>query len=78
MQYEKEPQRTEVSREFGSERDVEIITGRRVKTLQKDRLFGRGFPYYRVCGQIRYDLTEIRRLVRDGRVEPGTDRTVRA
>jgi len=56
-------------REYGSEQDVEAITGRARRTLQKDRLFGRGFPYYRVNGQILYDLAEIREIVRAGRVE---------
>lgn len=58
-------------KEYGSERDVERITGRRVRTLQKDRLFGRGFPFYRVGRQIRYDLNEIRALVRATRIQPG-------
>ena len=56
-------------REFGSEADVERITGRRRKTLQKDRLFGKGFPFYRVGRQVLYDLNEVRSLVRAGRVE---------
>jgi hypothetical protein len=56
-------------REYGSEQDVEAITGRARRTLQKDRLFGRGFPFYRVHGQILYDLAEVREIVRSGRVE---------
>jgi hypothetical protein len=64
-------------REFGSETDVERITGRRVRTLQKDRFFGRGFPFYRIGRQIRYDLNEIRGLVRGGRVEPAAGQAAR-
>ncbi|MDP8990717.1 MAG: hypothetical protein M3N41_11640 [Acidobacteriota bacterium] len=56
-------------REFGSEADVERITGRKKRTLQKDRLFGKGFPFYRVGRQILYDLDEVRALVRAGRVD---------
>jgi hypothetical protein len=59
-------------REYGSEADVERISGRSRKTLQKDRLFGRGpFPFYRVGRSIRYDLTEVRAIIRAGRVETG-------
>jgi len=56
-------------REFGTEADVERLTGRKRRTLQKDRLFGRGFPYYRVGRKILYDLREVRALVRAGRVD---------
>ena len=56
-------------REFGSEADVERITGRKRRTLQKDRFFGKGFPFYRVAGQVLYDLNEVRSLVRAGRVD---------
>jgi len=54
--------------EFGRDVDVERITGRRRRTLQKDRFFGRGFPFYRLNGQVLYDLNEVREIVRAGRV----------
>lgn len=54
-------------REFGTEADVERITGRKKQTLQKDRCFDRGFPFYRIGRSILYDLDEIRSLVRAGR-----------
>jgi len=38
-------------------------------TLQKDRLFGGGFPFYRVGRSILYDLDEVQALVRAGRVD---------
>ena len=57
------------ARRFGSEVMVEQITGRKRRTLQKDRLFGRGFPFYRICGQILYDLDEVEARIRSGRVE---------
>ena len=50
--------------EFGNEADVERITGRKRSTLRKDRLFGRGFPFYRFNGQVLYDLEEVRSMVR--------------
>lgn len=58
-------------RVFGTEADVERISGRRRRTLQKDRCFGRGFPFYRFRGQILYDLDEVREMIRAGRVEGG-------
>jgi len=57
------------ARRFGSEIMVEQITGRKRRTLQKDRLFGKGFPFYRICGQILYDLDEVEAQIRAGRVE---------
>lgn len=55
---------------YGSEIDVSRLTGRARKTLQKDRLFGKGFPYFQVQGRILYDLDEVEEIVRRGRVEP--------
>ena len=68
MKCETKSQTRNTEREFGNESDVEQITGRKRKTLQKDRLFGRGFPFYRIGGQVLYDLNEVRSLVRAGRV----------
>lgn len=48
---------------------MERMTGRKRRTLQKDRCFGRGFPFYRFGRQIRYDLQEVRELILAGRVE---------
>jgi hypothetical protein len=72
MQETKSQSGTIVECEFGSEADVERITGRKRKTLQKDRLFGRGFPYYKFGGQIRYNLAEVRSLLRSSRVDAGS------
>jgi hypothetical protein len=66
---EKRSNKNTTEREFGSEADVERITGRKRRTLQKDRFFGRGFPFYRVAGQVLYDLNEVREIVRAGRVD---------
>lgn len=64
-----ENQSNNIHQEFGSEVDVEQITGRKRRTLQKDRCFGRGFPFYRVGRKILYDLGEIRDLIRAARVD---------
>jgi hypothetical protein len=64
------------NREFGTEADVERITGRKKRTLQKDRCNGRGFPFYRFGRSILYDLDEVRAVVRAGRVEGRIGRRV--
>ena len=52
-------------RRFGSERDVEAITGFSAKTLQKDRLFRRQrFPWYKCGGKVLYDLDEVEAIIR--------------
>jgi hypothetical protein len=51
-------------RRYVSERELSAITGRGVRTLQKDRLFGSGpFPFYRIGRQIAYDLDECLAIV---------------
>ncbi len=60
-------------REFGSEADVERITGRKRATLQKDRFAGRGFPFYKFGRKVVYDLREVRDIIRAGRVDPRGD-----
>ena len=72
MQKRKTSNIAEIEREFGSEADVERITGRKRKTLQKDRLFGTGFPFYRVGRSVLYDLNEVRQIIRAGRVNAGS------
>jgi hypothetical protein len=55
-------------RRYGSEQDVYALTGIMPRTLQKHRLFGKGFPFYRVGTRILYDLDEIQETIRAGRV----------
>jgi hypothetical protein len=62
-----------IEKEFGTESDVECITGRKRRTLQKDRCLGRGFPFYRFNGQVLYDLAEVRQIIRGGRVSSAYD-----
>ena len=57
-------------RRYGSERDVFALTGIPPRTLQKHRLFGKGFPWYRVGGRVMYDLEEVEACIRAGRI-PG-------
>lgn len=57
---------------FVSERVISEATGRSVRTLQKDRLLGRGpFPYYKINRQVAYDLAECLRIIEASRVIGG-------
>jgi len=56
-----------IRRRFGSDVDVEILIGVSRKKLRKDRLFRRGFPYYRVGRRVLYDLDEVVSIVRSSR-----------
>jgi len=50
---------------YGSEAEVERITGFSRRTLQKDRLLNRArFPWYKVGGKILYDLDEVEKIIR--------------
>ena len=57
-------------RRFGSEVDVETITGISRRTLQKHRLLGRGFKFYRFGTRVLYDLDEVDQRIRAG-AQPG-------
>jgi hypothetical protein len=49
---------------FGSEADVETITGISRRTLQKNRLLGRGFKFYKFGRKVLYDLDEVDQTIR--------------
>jgi hypothetical protein len=64
----REGTQTPVKRRFGSERDVEWITGISTRTLQDDRRFGRDrFPSYRFGRMVLYDLEEVQEIIRRSR-----------
>ena len=59
-------------RRFVSERVLSEVTGRKVKTLQKDRLLNHGpFPHYKINRQVVYDLAECLAAVEASRVMGG-------
>jgi hypothetical protein len=60
--------KTHATRRYGSERDVYALTGIPPRTLQKHRLFGKGFPWYRVGGRVMYDLAEVEACIQAGRI----------
>jgi hypothetical protein len=68
-------QQTQVHQQarFVNERIVAEAFGRSVKTLRNDRVQRRGLPYYRLRGQILYDLAECEALIRAGRLHGGTN-----
>ena len=47
---------------FGSEIDVEALTGLSRKTLQKDQVGRSRFPWYKSGKRVLYDLTEVEGL----------------
>ena len=53
-----------IQRRYASEVEVETITGLSRRTLQKHRLLGKGFPYYRFGRRILYDLAEVEQCIR--------------
>lgn len=59
----------QVTRRFGSDKDVALLTGLSRRTLQQDRLRGTDrFPFYRSGSRILYDLEEVEAAIRAGRV----------
>jgi hypothetical protein len=57
-------------RHFVSARELSAIIGRSEKSLERDRTLRKGFPYFKILGQVRYDLDECMRIVESGRIEP--------
>ena len=59
---------SKVQRRYGSDVDVEALSGISRKTLRKDRFLGRQrFPWYRVGRRVLYDLSEVDQIIRAGR-----------
>ena len=54
-----------IKRRFGSDVEVEALTGIARQTLQKDRLLGRKrFPWYKAGRRVLYDLEEVESIIR--------------
>ena len=60
-----------VSPRFYSERDLAAVLGVSAKTLQGWRFRGQGPPWRRLCGAIRYGVSEFEAWVE---VQPGGGR----
>ncbi len=58
-----------VKKRFGSEIDVEDLTGIKRHIAGPDRFFKRNrFPYYKVSGRVLYDLDEVETIIRASRL----------
>jgi hypothetical protein len=65
MRHNRNQSNAGVQPRFGSEADVETLTGISRRTLQKDRRLTRQrFPWYRVGRRILYDLDEVEGIIR--------------
>jgi hypothetical protein len=61
-----------IQKRFGSEIDVETLTGITRSTLQRDRFLGRErFPSYKVGKRILYNLAEVEAIILASRQQRG-------
>lgn len=78
LQAAAQPMILATTRRFVSERVASLASGLAIRTMQKHRQTGAGFPYYKVGRQVLYDLDEIEAIIAASRVgtkdEPGTGR----
>ena len=59
----REPQAAPTNRRFVSDKVLPDLTGRSRRTWQKDRLLGRGPRWFKLHGQVVYDLDEVLRWI---------------
>ena len=60
-------------RKLVKEQVVAEITGQALQTLRNDRCVGKGFPYIRLGGSIRYDLDDVEQYIQRNRIAPGVE-----
>ena len=66
-----------VRRRYGSEAEVEVLTGISRRTLQKDRLFNfRRFPWYKSGRRVLYDLDEVEAILKASVCGEGPERPI--
>jgi len=53
-----------------NETEVAELTGRAKQTLRNDRCRGRGCPYYKIGGSVRYKLDEVITFMDAHRIVP--------
>lgn len=53
-----------------SEKDVAALTGISVSTLQKDRFYERGIPYFKIGRSVRYALSDVESFMAAKRITP--------
>lgn len=66
-----QPQSNAIQRLWYTEKEVSVITGISVSSLQKARHFrSSGLPYYKINRSIRYLLADIERFMAENRIVP--------
>jgi hypothetical protein len=57
--------------ELVTDKELAKVLKRSVQALRNDRCHGKGFPYIKTGrGFVRYDLDEIKEILRGKRIEP--------
>ena len=59
------------------EKQLAKIINRSVRTLRNDRCQGRGLPYVKIGGSIRYSLADVERYLKRRRINPESEETSR-
>ena len=53
-----------------NDREVALLVGKSVQSLRNDRYMGRGAPYFKVGGAVRYRRGEVLKWLDAQRIEP--------
>lgn len=53
-----------------NDREVALLVGKSVQSLRNDRYMGRGAPYFKVGGAVRYRRGEVLKWLEAQRIEP--------
>lgn len=56
-----------------TEREAAQIMGLSVSTLQKQRFYSRGIPYYKIGRSVRYAFEDIVNFMHSSRIKPYDD-----
>jgi len=56
---------------YVDEKEVSRITGRAVQTLRNERFMGKGFPYIKVGGSVRYNLGDVIEFMEKRKIRTG-------
>lgn len=56
--------------EMLNEAQVSKYLNRSIASLQADRFYGRGVPYYKIGAQVRYKFSDVAKFLRQCRIEP--------
>lgn len=65
-----------MERQYLSEREISILTGRALSTLRNDRQIGNGFPYIKWGRFIRYSKKDVIEFMESRKVIPENKQAV--